>query len=113
MSLNNKAEFAEKLAKITNETNDFDSLIAIFNETKELYKINDSANVIEMCQIIPNAISPKMLRDNYSEVRGIVIDVMDMLEVLLRKDMVNTEKQKDIRASLDIEGIKKVMKKHE
>ena len=113
MSLNNKAEFAEKLAKITNETNDFDSLIAIFNETKELYKINDSANVIEMCQIIPNAISPKMLSDNYSEVRGIVIDVMDMLEVLLRKDMVNTEKQKDIRASLDIEGIKKVMKKHE
>lgn len=113
MSLNNKSEFAEKLAKITYETNDFDSLIAIFNETKELYKINDSANVIEMCQIIPNAISPKMLRDNYSEVRGIVIDVMDMLEVLLRKDMVNTEKPKDIRASLDIEGIKKVMKKHE
>ena len=108
---NNKAEFAEKLAQISNETNDFDSLIALFNETKEMYKLNDSANVIKMCEIIPRAISPEMLRDNYSKVRNLVIDVMDMLEVILRKDMVHNEKQKDIRASLDIEGIKKVMKK--
>lgn len=106
-----KCEFAQKLAQITNKTNDFESLMALFNETKEMYKVNDSATVIKMCEIIPKAISSQMLRDNYVTVRNIVIDVMDMLEVLLRKDMVHNEKQKDIRASLDIEGIKKVMKK--